>query len=96
MNENEEGKAPIAMLDNAFAPELFASEAIGFFSSNGVVTVTFGALHIDYSKSPNQFNRTVVARLTMPTASAHALAVGLFDFLKQRGLMPDPPPNQAN
>jgi hypothetical protein len=35
--------------------------------------------------------RTVVARLTMPAASAQGLAIGLFDFLDKQGFKYEKP-----
>jgi hypothetical protein len=83
---------PLPFEENLSAPEAFASEASSFATGPGVVTITFTSFRFDNSTDPAVQKRVVIARLVMPTAGAQALAVGLYDFLKQSGLDPAPPP----
>ena len=71
------------------APDVFADEASGFFVHNGVVRITFASARVNHVSSPGPINRVVIGRLVMPVAAAQNLAIGLFDFLKSRGLAPD-------
>jgi hypothetical protein len=49
---------------------------------------------VDHSVSPNPVNRVVIGRLVMPVNSAHAFALSIYDFLKQRGIDPSRPPGK--
>jgi hypothetical protein len=82
-------KAPqIAFIDNPTAPELFADEAVGFFVHGGVVRITFATATASHATSPGPVSRVVTARIAMTIDGAQGLALGLFDFLKARGLAP--------
>lgn len=86
----------ITFLDNPHAPEIYVSDATGFFNENGVIHITFEANRIDHSASPGPVNRVVVGRLAMNIIAAHSLANGLANFLKVNNLtLPDlaPPPD---
>jgi hypothetical protein len=78
----------INYVDNPLAPDVFADEAVGFFVNNGVVKITFLSARVDHSAAPGPVNRVVIGRLALPVKTAQDLAVGLFDFLKSRGLAP--------
>jgi len=78
----------VTFIDNPHAPSLFCDGAAGFFLLNGVISLTLEAARADHSQSPGPVNRVVVARLSMSIPAAQALALGLYDFLKQRGLDP--------
>ncbi len=75
----------VKLIDNANAPELYAGAATGFFVNNGMISITLESPRADHTKSPTPITRVVVGRLVMPAAGAHALAVGLSDFLEQQG-----------
>jgi len=78
----------VTFIDNPHAPVVFASDASGYFLLEDVISITLEAGRVDHSRSPGPINRVVVARLAMPVAAAQRLALGLYDFLKQRGLDP--------
>lgn len=80
---------PVTFLDNAFAPEVFSTRAVGFFFNEGNVHITFESVRINHVTTPGPVNRVVIGRVVMPLAGAQSLAVGLFDFLKTQGLAPD-------
>ncbi len=90
MNDAE-GTSPaqgfIALTENISAPEVFAAEANSFSILPGVVTITFVSYRFDNSVVPPQQKKVVIGRLIMPTAGAEGLAIGLYDFLKSRGLL---------
>jgi hypothetical protein len=77
----------ISLIDNPMAPDVFADEALGFFVNEGVVRITFATGRWNHTSSPPAINRVVIGRLVMPAEGAQALAIGLFDFLKSRGLV---------
>ena len=79
---------PVNFIDNPAAPDVFADGAVGFFVHNGVVKITFVSARVNHSASPGPINRVVIGRLTLSVRAAQDLAVGLFDFLKSRGLAP--------
>ena len=84
---------PHHVVENLFAPEVFASEASFFATAPGVVTITLTSFRFDNSTDPAVQKRVVMARLVMPASGAKALAAGLYDFLKKNGLDPVPPPD---
>lgn len=75
--------------DDPHAPEIFASGASGVFHLGGSVVVTLEAIKSDYATNPGTLARHVVGRLILTPQCAHNLAVGLFDFLKSQGLLPE-------
>lgn len=79
----------VRFIDNPHAPDVYASDASGFFILNGNVIVTLESARPDHTSAPGHINRVVIARVVLPIAAAQNLAVGLFDFLKQRDLMPE-------
>jgi hypothetical protein len=76
------------LIDDPRAPEIFVDGVCGFFLHNGNLRLAFEASRADHAHNPAPIGRYVVARIVMPAAGARALAVGLFDFLKQMGLEP--------
>jgi hypothetical protein len=86
------GASPSPILENIFAPELFASEATIFSIGPSTVTITFTSARFDNSTDPATHKRVVIARLVLPVRGAQGLAAGLYDCLKKQGLDPVPPP----
>jgi hypothetical protein len=81
--------APVAPLfERSQAPEFFANLSSGFFMHDGVVMITFEVAIPNHSEPPGPVNRAVAGRVTLPVRAAQGLAIGLYDFLKQRGLDP--------
>jgi hypothetical protein len=83
----------VPIVENVFAPEVFASEAAFFAMGPGVITITFTSYRWDNTVSPGVQKRIVIGRLTMPIVGAQALAADLYSNLKQAGLDPVPPPS---
>lgn len=82
-----------SLVENLFAPEVFATEASSFSRGPSTVTVTFTSHRFDNSQSPGAQKRVVVGRLVMPIPAAQGLAAGLYDYLKRNGLDPVPLPD---
>jgi hypothetical protein len=80
----------IPVVDNLFAPEVFASEASFFSFAPDVVTITLTAFRWDHSANPAAQRRVVVGRLVMPIPGVRHLAAGLADYLRRSGLEPTP------
>ncbi len=88
MTKQDDSVPPVTFIDNPHAPEVFASDAVGFFRLADNVHITFATLRVNHVTSPGPVNRVVIARLVMPIQGAHGLAVGLYDFLKKQGIDP--------
>jgi hypothetical protein len=78
----------VSFIDNPMAPDVLADEAVGFFVHSGIVRITFTSARVNHATSPGPINRVVIGRLAMSIEGAQSLAVGLFDFLKSRGIAP--------
>jgi hypothetical protein len=85
------------LIDNPFAPEVFADDAVGFLGHQGnLITITFSSMRADHKTDRGPVSRVVVGRLVLPVAGAVGLAVGLYDFLKKMGIDPaQPAPGQS-
>lgn len=80
---------PIPYAENLFATEVYADESTYFAIKGGNVSITFCSAVWDNSGGPGgQLTRVVVGRLVMPIHGAQGLALGLYDFLAQRGHAP--------
>ena len=79
---------PVHFVDNPHAPDVFATEAAGFWIYNGNVVITFATARINHSTTPGPVNRVVIGRLVMTAPDAQNFAVQLFDFLKKQGFDP--------
>lgn len=90
------GETEIAYVDNPQAPELYAAEACGFYLNAGNVHITFTSPKGNYDPKSNSLHTAVVARLVLPLSGAQGLAVGLYDFLKSRGVDPVPIPDASS
>ncbi len=75
--------APIPVVDNPLAPDVFADRLAGAFLTNGNVHMTFLSRRCDYSKRPNIFSEVVIGRLVIPFAEAEATAKFLLDFVER-------------
>ena len=93
-NETPNNPAPppviVSFIDNPHAPDVYADEAVGFFVANGCIKITLASARSDYSTPTSRINRVVVGRLVMSADAAQGLAIGLYDFLKTRGLLREP------
>lgn len=85
----------VPFFPNLQAPELFASAAGGFSNDGGTIKITFISKRMDLSKVDDAGRPASadvqVGTLVMPLYGAAGLASGLFDYLKNSGLLPDKP-----
>ncbi len=86
------GRDAVAIMENMFAPEVFASLATSFSINGGCVTVKFVSLRWDNSTEPAVQRAVVVARVTLPLDGAQSLVGGLQSFLLKHGLNQTPSP----
>ena len=69
--------------DNPGAPDVFATNAVGFVNLGGAIGITFETIKVDHTRQPPSVRREAIARVVMPVAGARALAAGLGNFLKE-------------
>ena len=74
------------LIDNLFAPEIFATGTAGFANLNGVIVLTLQSVRCDHSREQPTVERFVVARIALTTIAALELVGGLNQFLEQQGL----------
>lgn len=77
-----------ALIDNPFAPEIFATGFAGLANLNGVIVLTLESARCDHTREPPSVERIVVARVALTSAAAQDLVAGLNQFLEQQGLSP--------
>jgi hypothetical protein len=75
-------KVPV-LVNDPFAPDLFADEATGFYLLGDNVRITFATWRVNHEESPGSASRVVIGRLVMPLSRAEALLKGLSDFLER-------------
>jgi len=80
-----------AFVDDLQSIEIFASDASGFFLSEGVVRFTLESIRASHKDNPDTPSRVVIARLAMPVPGAQRLLIGLYDFLRKNQLDPGAP-----
>ncbi len=72
------------------APDVFVDSAIGFFSFNGNMRITFEAVRSDYSQDPANLDHVVVGRLVMPVSAAEAMARTILQQIESLANQPIP------
>lgn len=77
-----------ALIDNPFAPEIFATGLAGFANLSGMIVVTLESARCDHARQPPSLERVVVGRVALTSAAAQALVAGLNQFLEEQGLSP--------
>ena len=78
-----------SFVDNAHAPDLFASDISGCYMTGGNVAVTLERHRVNHgSPSGGRHQRVVVARLVLTAQAAQNMVVLLNTFLEQNGLSP--------
>ncbi len=93
-SKNAFGPAPVLqpaappLIDNLFAPEIFASGFSGFAHLNGVIMLTMESVRFDHSQTKANVERVVVGRVTMSVPVAQGLVAALNLFLEQQGFSP--------
>jgi len=78
-------RIPLALIENPFAPDLFADEAVGFLVVNNTMRITFASAKADHTTNAGTKTRVVTGRLVMPVAAAdglHRLLTTLIDNMK--------------
>jgi hypothetical protein len=86
------GEPPL--VEDLFAPELFATEASSFSIDSGIVSITLASHRYDYTDTPATLKSIVVGRVVLPPAGARKLAASLYDFLAKNGMEPVPRPKE--
>jgi hypothetical protein len=77
---------PSSLVENMFAPELYATFASSFSVAAGSVTIKLVSSRWDNSVEPAVQKAVVVGRVTLPLQGAQTLVAGLQNFLSQHGL----------
>jgi len=95
MSEQGQVAVAISLTEDLHAPEIYASDAVGFLLHSGNVHVTFAATRASHTQNPAPVTRVVVARLVLPPEGAKGLALGLYNFLKNHGMDPAPAPDRS-
>ncbi|MEG3086999.1 hypothetical protein [Sphingomonas sp. PB4P5] len=80
--------APQVLIDNPFAPEVFATGCAGLTNLNGVIVLTLESARSDHARQPPSIDRVVVGRIALTNGAAQELVAGLNQFLEQQGLSP--------
>ena len=83
------------LIEDLFAPELFATEASSFSIDSGVVSITLASHRYDHSEAPATLKSVVVGRVVLPPAGAKKLAAALYDFLAKNGMEPVQRPKES-
>jgi hypothetical protein len=78
------------LLENLLAADVYADAAAFFSLKGGNVSITFVSSRFDNAAQPPVVRNVFIGRLIMPLSGAQNLAVGLFDYLKNQGLVPQP------
>ena len=76
------------LVDNPFAPEVFATGLAGLANLSGVIVLTLESARCDHSRQPPGIDRVVVGRIALTSSAAQDLVAGLNQFLEQQGLSP--------
>lgn len=77
-----------ALVDNPFAPEIFATGFAGLANLAGVIVLTLESARCDHTREPPAVERVVVGRIALTCGAAQDLVAGLNQFLEQQGLSP--------
>ena len=77
-----------AIVDNPFAPEIFATGFAGLANLSGVIILTLESARCDHARQPPGIDRVVVGRIALTSSAAQDLVAGLNQFLEQQGLSP--------
>ncbi|MCP8891868.1 hypothetical protein [Sphingomonas faeni] len=76
------------IVDNPFAPEIFATGFTGLANLSGVIVLTLESARCDHTRQPAGIDRVVVGRIALTSSAAQDLVAGLNQFLEQQGLSP--------
>lgn len=79
----------IPLVDNLFAPEVYATEITGYSVSHGHVTLTLASLRASWSEPGNPNKRVVIGRVVLPVKTAQILVTELYGFLVKHDLDPN-------
>lgn len=76
------------IIDNPFAPEIFATGLSGLANMNGVIVLTLESARCDHTRQQPSVDRVIVGRVAFTPAAAQDLVGSLNQFLEQQGLSP--------
>ncbi len=76
------------LIDNPFAPEIFATGFAGLANLSGVIVLTLESARCDHMREPPSVERVIVGRIALTSGAAQDLVAGLNQFLEQQGLSP--------
>jgi hypothetical protein len=76
----------VKVFDNPHGVELFVEGMHSMFATGSVCSIAFYSPKL---APDGEMYRVIVGRIVIPAVGAHALAVGLFDFLSKVGLNPE-------
>lgn len=79
----------VKVVPNPHAPDVLADEALGFEIVNDTVRITFAVAKMLEGAPPSEVGLVTLGRLVMGKDGAQRLAVGLFNFLTERGVTLD-------
>jgi len=87
--------APIPLVDNMGAPDVFADDVAGVFLNNGNIHITFSSRRCNHAQEPGIFSNVVIGRLVIPMAAAENMVVFLGGFLERMKKQAQSPPLEA-
>ncbi|WP_244649819.1 hypothetical protein [Sphingomonas sp. CFBP 13706] len=76
------------LVDNPFAPEVFATGLAGLANLSGVIVLTLESARCDHTRDAPSVERVVVGRVALTSGAAQDLVAALNQFLEQQGLSP--------
>ena len=74
-------KHELPLVDNSFAPSLFADASTGLQNLGGVLRITLECAQADHSTDEASGNRVVVGRVLMPLSAAETMAAEILEFI---------------
>jgi hypothetical protein len=85
-NMPKQAKPPL--VDNPFAPDLTADEAVGCYAIHNTLRITLASAKADHTTTPASQRRVVVGRLIMPLTGLeefHKMLTTVIENMKSRG-----------
>lgn len=86
---DDKPKAQIEFIDNPHAPDLFVTDATGFFIMNGNIFITLEKFKVGYGAHHGQVSRVVTGRIVMPISDVKRVVQSLNEFLARNGHPPE-------
>ena len=79
------------LVHNPHSADVFADSAVGFFTFNGCMRITFESVRSNYTATPPTLDNVVIGRLVMPVPAAKAMAESILSQIQQMQAEPQPP-----